>query len=196
MALEETVDNLDGVDSKYKDLYVENSDGKFEVDISGLKSALTKERELKKAFEKKVTKLTNVPDPDKDELKTQLKTAIDKISDMSIRGKVKTAAIKAGIDPDYVDDVVLLTKGKFKEDDAGDIISVDSSGTPTGRNVEAFFKNDFKKSKPRYFVSSGRKGTGAQSSDILPTTFDGKLTKAIKAGDVSTLVKLKQSKLK
>lgn len=196
MALEETVDNLDGVDSKYKDLYVENSDGKFEVDISGLKSALTKERELKKAFEKKVTKLTNVPDPDTDELKTQLKTAVDKISDMSIRGKVKTAAIKAGIDPDYVDDVVLLTKGKFKEDDAGDIISVDSSGTPTGRNVEAFFKNDFKKSKPRYFVSSGRKGTGAQSSDILPTTFDGKLTKAIKAGDVSTLVKLKQSKLK
>jgi flagellar hook-basal body complex protein FliE len=196
MALEETVDNLDGVDSKYKDLYVENSDGKFEVNISGLKSALTKERELKKEFEKKVTKLANVPDPDKDELKTQLKTAIDKISDMSIRGKVKTAAIKAGIDPDYVDDVVLLTKGKFKEDDAGDIISVDSSGTPTGRNVEAFFKNDFKKSKPRYFVSSGRKGTGAQSSDILPTTFDGKLTKAIKAGDVSTLVKLKQSKLK
>ena len=196
MALEETVDNLDGVDSKYKDLYVENSDGKFEVNISGLKSALTKERELKKAFEKKVTKLTNVPDPDTDELKTQLKTAVDKISDMSIRGKVKTAAIKAGIDPDYVDDVVLLTKGKFKEDDAGDIISVDSSGTPTGRNVEAFFKNDFKKSKPRYFVSSGRKGTGAQSSDILPTTFDGKLTKAIKAGDVSTLVKLKQSKLK
>jgi len=37
MALEETVDNLDGVDSKYKDLYVENSDGKFEVDISGTK---------------------------------------------------------------------------------------------------------------------------------------------------------------
>jgi len=36
-----------------------------------------------------------------------------------------------------------LTKGKFKEDDTGDIISVDSSGTPTGRNVEAFFKNDF-----------------------------------------------------
>jgi len=42
------------------------------------------------------------------ELKTQLKTAIDKLVICLVRGKVKTAAIKAGIDPDYVDDVVLF----------------------------------------------------------------------------------------
>ena len=53
MALEEIIDTLDGVDERYKDLYIEGEDGKFKIDLSGLKSALAKERTLRKTLEKK-----------------------------------------------------------------------------------------------------------------------------------------------
>jgi len=193
MPLEETVDSLDTVDDKYKDLYVENSDGKFEVNISGLKSALTKERGLKKDFESKFNKLKNVDNPpDLDEITLQLKEAKDTITNMKVKGKVKTAAIKAGIDPDYVDDVVLLTKGKFKVGDDG--VVTDKDGDTI--DINGYFKNDFKKAKPRFYVSSGRTGSGASGSDAAPVSYDGKVNKALKDRNISELIKLKQSKIK
>ena len=70
MALEEIIDSLEKVDEKYHDLYVENADGKFEVSIVGLKSALTKERLAKKELEKKLkVRDDNDGDPDIEELK-------------------------------------------------------------------------------------------------------------------------------
>jgi hypothetical protein len=196
MALEETIDTLEGVDEKYQDLYVENSDGKFEINIGGLKSALTKERTLKKALEKKVANLDKSGDePDIEALKNELMGAKDTINNMTIKGKVKSEAIKAGIDPEYVDDVITLTKSNFKLDETGDIVCVDKNGEATGKNVGAFFRSDFKKNKPRYFVSSGRQGSGSHNSDIVPTTLDGKINKAIKENNFVELVKLKQSKI-
>lgn len=195
MPLEETVDTLDGIDEKYQDLYVENEDGKFEINISGLKSALTKERGLKKALEKKVAALNGGDEPDVEALKNELKTAKDTINNMNIRGTVKSAALKAGIDPEYVDDVMILTQSKFKVDETGDIVMVGNDGEPNGKSIDAFFKNDFKRSKPRYFTGSGRQGSGSQGSDVTPTSFDGKLNKAIKDGNFAEVVKLKQSKI-
>ena len=195
MPLEETIDTLDGIDEKYKDLYVENEDGKFEINITGLKSALTKERGLKKALERKVAALNTGDEPDIEALKTELKTARDTINNMNIRGAVKSAAIKAGVDPEYVDDVMILTQNNFKLDETGDIVMVDASGDPTGKTIDAFFKNDFKRSKPRYFVNTGRSGSGSHGSDVLPTSYDGKLSKAIKDGNFAEVVKIKQSKI-
>jgi len=193
MPLETVVDNLEGVEDKYKDLYIENSDGKFEVNITGLKSALTKERGLKKDFETKYNKLNNVDTPpDLDEMTLQLKEANDTITNMKVNGKIKTAALKAGVDKDYVDDVVLLTKGNFKVNDSGEITGQDDNTI----DIDNYFKNSFKKSKPRFYVSSGRTGSGASGSDTAPVSYDGKVNKAIKNGNVSELVKLKQSKLK
>lgn len=195
MALEEIVDSLDGIDDKYKDLYVENEDGKFEVNIGGLKSALTKERAAKKALEKKLTSFNTGDDPDIETLKVELTKAKDTINNMTIRGKIKSSAIKAGIDPEYVDDVIILTQGNFKIDETGDIVCVDKDGEITGKSVDAFFKTDFIKAKPRYFVGSGRTGSGSHGSDIIPTSLEGKLNKAIKDGNFAEVVKLKQSKI-
>ena len=195
MPLEETVDTLEGIDEQYKDLYVEGEDGKFKIDISGLKSALTKERGLKKALEKKVAALNTGDEPDIEQLRTELKTAKDTINNMTVRGKVKSSAIKAGIDPEYIDDVIILTQGNFKLDETGDIVVVGADGEATGKSVDNFFKNDFKRSKPRYFTGSGRNGSGSQGSDALPTSFDGRLNKAIKEGNFAEVVKLKQSKI-
>jgi hypothetical protein len=195
MPLEETIDTLEGIDEKYKDLYIENDDGKFEINISGLKSALAKERGLKKALEKKVAALDVGDEPDIESLKNELKAAKDTINNMNIRGTVKSAALKAGVDPEYVDDVMTLTQNKFKVDETGDIIMVGNDGEPTGKSVDAFFKNDFKRSKPRYFNGSGRSGSGSHGSDVTPTSFDGRINKAIQEGNFAEVVKLKQSKI-
>lgn len=195
MALEETIDTLDVVDEQYKDLYVEGSDGKFKIDISGLKSALAKERSLKKALEKKVAANSVGDEPNTETLKNELKAAKDTIMNMTVKGTIKTAAIKAGVDPEYVDDVITLTHSKFKIDETGEMVMVDDNGESTGKNVDSFFLNDFKKSKPRYFVGSGKSGSGSHGSEPLPTSFDGKLNKAIKDRNFAEVVKLKQSKL-
>ena len=195
MALEEIIDTLDGVDERYKDLYVEGSDGKFKIDISGLKSALAKERSLKKALEKKVAANSVGDEPNTETLKNELKAAKDTIMNMTVKGTIKTAAIKAGVDPEYVDDVITLTHSKFKIDETGEMVMVDDNGESTGKNEDSFFLNDFKKSKPRYFVGSGKSGSGSHGSEPLPTSFDGKLNKAIKERNFAEVVKLKQSKL-
>ena len=195
MALEEIIDTLDVVDEQYKDLYVEGSDGKFKIDISGLKSALAKERSLKKALEKKVAANSIGDEPNAEALKNELKAAKDTIMNMTVKGTIKTAAIKAGVDPEYVDDVITLTHSKFKIDETGEMVMLDDNGESTGKNVDSFFLNDFKKSKPRYFVGSGKSGSGSHGSEPLPTSFDGKLNKAIKDRNFAEVVKLKQSKL-
>ena len=195
MALEEIIDTLDVVDEQYKDLYVEGSDGKFKIDISGLKSALAKERSLKKALEKKVAANSIGDEPNAEALKNELKAAKDTIMNMTVKGTIKTAAIKAGVDPEYVDDVITLTQSKFKVDETGEIVMLDDNGEFTGKNVDSFFLNDFKKSKPRYFAGSGKGGSGSHGSEVLPTSFDGKLNKAIKDRNFAEVVKLKQSKL-
>ena len=195
MPLEETVETLEGIDEKYVDLYVENEDGKFQIDISGLKSALVKERGLNKALKKKVADLDGGDEPDVELLKTELNKAKDTINNMTIRGKVKSSAIKAGIDPEYVDDVITLTQGRFKLDETGDIVVVGDDGEASGKSVDSFFRNDFKRNKPRYFTGSGRSGSGSQGSDALPTSYDGRLNKAIKDGNFAEVVKLKQSKI-
>ena len=194
MALEEIVDSLEKVDEKYHDLYVENADGKFEVSIVGLKSALTKERLAKKELEKKLkVKDDDSGDPDIEELKKELKQAKEAIVNNKIFDKIKSSAIAAGVDPNYVDDVVQLTRASFSIGDDGKVAFVDADGVQQ-KSVESFFKIDFKKSKPRYFLNSGRKGGGASDSeDTIPLSFNGKLEKAIKTKDTKSLVKLKQS---
>jgi hypothetical protein len=197
MALEEVVDNLDKVDSKYIDLYIENSDGKFEVNITGLKSALNKERLAKKDLEKKLKDRSKDEeiDPDVNDLKMELKTAKDTITNMKINSKLKNAAISAGIDPNYVDDVIQLTKGNFTIGDDGNIVNIDADGNHIKRSIDNFFKIDFKNSKPRFFLNSGKKGTGShESEDGIPLSFNGKIEKAIRTKNMTELIKLKQSK--
>lgn len=197
MPLDEILDNLDNVDERYKALYVENSDGKFEINIDGLKSALAKERQIKKELEKKLAKTKPVDDdPDVDELKKELKTAKDTISNMKINSRIKSVAITSGIDPDYIDDVVVLTRSNFGLDDDGNVIGLDADGSPSGKTIDQFFKNDFKKNKPRYYVNSGRTGSGSFEGEVdAPVSYDGKMKKAIKDKNVSELIKLKQSKI-
>jgi len=195
MPLEEIVESLEGIDASYHDLYVKGEDGKFKIDVSGMKSALTKERNLRKQLEKKVKPVDDPPDIE--ELKLQLEKANDTIKSININSKVKSVAITSGIDVDYVDDVITLTRSNFKLNETGEVIHVGADGEPTGKSVDSFFKEDFKKSKPRFYTSTGRQGSGGQPNlnGDGPLSPNGTINKAIEKKDVRSLVQLKQQKI-
>lgn len=194
MPLEEVVDSLEGIDEQYQDLYTKNQEGKYEINISGMKSALQKERDARKQYEKKLKDIDGSSQTD-EELKKQLESAQSTIKDMKIESTLKNSAVQSGIDKDYVDDVVALTKNNFNIDEEGDVVRVDNKGNPTGKKVEDFFEIEFKKSKPRFYNNSGRKGGGASADvgDNLGTP-EGELQKAKQSKDLNKLIKLKQNK--
>lgn len=197
MALEEVVDSLEGISEEYKDLYVKGDDGKFKIDIGGLKSAVQKERNLRKTLEKKILKKDdNTPDVDK--VVKELETAKKEIRQMRIGSKVKNTALSAGVDADYVDDVIALTQHNFDLDDEGNVVHLGDDKQPSGLSVEKFFNTSFKTAKPRFYISTGRKGSGAQTdlSNVNPLSHEGKLQKARESGDIKSIIDLKMSKIK
>lgn len=194
MALEEVVDTLEAIDERYQDLYTKNDEGKFEINISGLKSALTKERETRRKYEKELKNMDNSDQTD-EELKKQLESANSTIRNMKIDSVLRSRAVQSGIDKDYVDDVIALTKSNFGLDEDGHVVRVDKQGNPTGKKVEDFFDIEFKRNKPRFYNSSGKKGGGSSTNigdDI--STPDSELQKAKKNKDLNKLINLKQNK--
>lgn len=194
MALEEVVDSLEGIDEKYQDLYTKNDEGKYEINISGMKSALQKEREARKKYEKELKKANDGGQTD-EELKKQLEESQKTIKNMKIEGTLKNSAIQSGIDKDYVEDVVALTKNNFDLDDEGNVVKVDKDGNPSGKKVQDFFEIDFKRAKPRFYNNTGRKGGGA-STNVGGESGgpDSELQKAKKERDLTKLIRLKQNK--
>jgi hypothetical protein len=76
------------------------------------------------------------------------------------------------------------------------VVVVDKDGNHTGKNVVNFFKNEFKRSKPRFYLNSGKKGTGSFEGEFVTNlSYDGRIQKAIKNKDVNELIKLKQDKI-
>lgn len=197
MALEENVASLEGIDEAYHDLYVENSEGTFDINISGLQSAIKKERLARKKLEKAVGKKQE-PAATDEELQNQLKEAQSTIKSMKVGGKVKSVALGAGIDPEYIDDVMSLTKGNFALDDAGSVVVIDADGEPTGQTVEKYFKTDYKKLKPRFYNGSGKSGSGSQGDlgNADPLSYNGQVKKALETKDTLKLINLKNKILK
>lgn len=194
MPLEETVESLDGISEEYQDLYVEQEDGKFKIDISGLKSAVQKERNLRKKAEKAKANVDDIPDLA--EITVKLDEANATIKDMKMGTQMKTAALAAGVHPDYLDDVITLTKGNFGLDDKGNVVHLDTDGEPSGMDAGKYFNNSFKKAKPIYFTSSGKQGGGAQQNTDGALTATGRIKKAIETKDTRSYINETMSKVK
>jgi hypothetical protein len=196
MPLDETVESLEGVDERYHGLYEQGEDGKFSLtDVSSLKSALQQERKIRKQLEKKSkADLDNIPDVA--EMTVKLEEAQKTIKDMKVGSYMKDAALAAGVHPEYVDDVINLTKGSFGLSDDGKVVHLDADGEPSGLDAEKFFNSKFKQTKPIYYVNSGRKGTGAhQTFDGQPSA-QGRIQKAIEAKDTRAFINETMSKVK
>lgn len=197
MALEPIIDSIDGIDDQYKDLYVKNTEGKFEINITGLKTALNNERIARKKLEKQLN-TSNTPDDDVTTLQSKLTEANNTIKKIKLNTQLKNVAISSGIDPDYVDDVISLTKGNFDLSEDGEVIVINNKGEVINKSVDSFFKSDFKKTKPRYYVTTNRTGGGMLPNSSggvnQPLSVTNKIEKAIQEKDLRTLIHLKHNK--
>lgn len=95
MGLKVVVDSIDAVDEKYRDLYVKGDDGKFRLDaeiedVSGLKTALQKERDTSKAALKRVSEFeTRFAGIDPDQVRAILdRVANDAEAKLIAEGKI------------------------------------------------------------------------------------------------------------
>lgn len=200
MPLEETVDNLDNVDEQYHDLYIEE-DGKLVIG-TGLRPALKKERDLKKAAlqELKTVKKTLASTKSTDDMVLELNEQVAqrdaKLLDFTLTSELKQAALKQGVAADCVNDVVAITKGKFKMTDDG-IKVLDGDGNLTNSTPATFFGGTYKKSSPRFYDGDGKQGSGIfpHSGPGRPDNYNDTFRKAFKAGDAKTLIQLETSKL-
>jgi hypothetical protein len=115
---------------------------------------------------------------------------------MKLKSVLKNTALKAGVDADYVDDVITLTREKFKLDDDGTVLIVDADGEPTGKTVDNFFKEDFKKAKPRFYTNDNKSGSGMQQNlnGGGPLSYEAQLRKAKEEGNRLEIIRLKNKK--
>ncbi|KVD71798.1 hypothetical protein WI89_00830 [Burkholderia ubonensis] len=96
MGLKAVVDSIEVVDEKYRDLYVKGDDGKFRLDaegiedVSGLKTALQKERDTSKAALKRVSEFeTRFAGIDPDQVRAILdRVANDEEAKLIAEGKI------------------------------------------------------------------------------------------------------------
>lgn len=191
MAILEIIENLDSVPEAEKANWTE-VDGKFQrdvemPDVSGLKSALQKEREAREASAKNlaenIAKFKDV-DPEKyatmikaheegltekERFENALKKRDAEIERVKLEGDSKAkdleqklhkfhldrearkAALDAGVIPEDIDDVLLITAKNRRLDEEGNIVVVDEDGDPTAKTLKEFYSKDFKELKPRYF---------------------------------------------
>ncbi len=88
---------------------------------------------------------------------------------MQLDDQVKSAALKAGMLPEDVDDEMdILLRGRAKRfdlNDDGKVVVFDDQGDPTGKTPEQWFSEVYKGKKPKVFAGTGGPGSGSRGSD-------------------------------
>lgn len=82
--------------------------------------------------------------------------------------QVRNAALKAGVIPEDIEDVMIITAKHFKLADDGALQVLDNRGEVTPKTVEEFFTKDFKERKPKFYAASGNSGGGTPPGGTPP----------------------------
>jgi len=114
-------------------------------------------------LERKYGKQIDALKTELEESKTVAMTAVTEKDDFIIASSLQSAAVKAKVRADSLDDVVTLNRKSVKLID-GKAMMVDADGDPTVTPLE-FLSGDYKKEKPQYYESDGTGGTGQLSKD-------------------------------
>lgn len=98
-----------------------------------------------------------------------------------VDGQVRQAALKAGIFPEDVEDVLVLTRQRFRLNQKDQVEVLDKDGDPSGMSLDKFFSEAFKKEKPRYYkapdASGGADPNGTPRRPTGKTTENDDLSK-------------------
>lgn len=100
-------------------------------------------------------------DDEKADLQKQIGDRDTQLTKFKLTDKVREAALKAGVIPEDVDDVLTLTSPRFKLGEGDKIIVLDKDGVESRSDLEKFFGEEFKTQKPKFFAASGAGGSGA-----------------------------------
>jgi hypothetical protein len=91
----------------------------------------------------------------------QEKAALQSLLDKHVKeDRVRTAALKAGVIPEDIEDVMVITGRYFKLSSDGTVQVLDEAGEVTLKTVEEFFTKDFKERKPKFYAATGSSGGG------------------------------------
>ncbi len=82
--------------------------------------------------------------------------------------QVRNAALKAGVIPEDIEDVMIITAKYFKLADDGALQVLDDKGEVTPKTVEEFFTKDFKERKPKFYAASGHRGSETPPGGTSP----------------------------
>lgn len=107
--------------------------------------------------------------------------------------QVRQAAQDAGILPDDLADVLVLTAGHFRLNADGTATVLDDAGEPTEQTVAEFFARTFRQRRPRYYAppAGGGSGSPAHIASTPADSFRQRLQAALAAGDVAAAIALK-----
>ena len=78
--------------------------------------------------------------------------------------KVRNVALKSGVCPEDIEDVLKLTSPSFAMDDDGTIRVLGDDGKETTDSLDDFFGKTFKERKPKFYQGSTATGSGIQPS--------------------------------
>lgn len=91
----------------------------------------------------------------------QLSDRDSRLDTYELINPVRDAALKAGVLPEDIEDVLKITSHRFKLDEKRKPVLLDKDGDVSSLSVEQFWGEEFKLQKPKFYGASGAGGSGA-----------------------------------
>lgn len=124
-----------------------------------------KGKDVEKEIQRRLTKAKQEAEQREAELKKQLEETNGRLRKTLLDDQIRKLALEAGVFPEDIDDVVELTRGKRLDlNDEGKLFVKDKDGDPASATPEKFFKEEYKKEKPRFYKATDASGSDAQRS--------------------------------
>ncbi|MEA2174116.1 MAG: hypothetical protein QOD00_1708 [Blastocatellia bacterium] len=113
-------------------------------------------------FDRLLTKRKEEFDLAEAELKRQLAERDSRLDNYELINPIRDAALKAGVLPEDIEDVLKITSHRFKLDENRKPVVLDKDGdVSSALTVEKFWAEEFKTQKPKFYGASGAGGSGA-----------------------------------
>lgn len=94
-------------------------------------------------------------------IETERDAARRELRTLRLDGKLREAALAAGVRKTAIEDLLEVTRRHFDLDDKGRVVVLDDDGDPSSKTMERFFET-LKDGKPWFFEGAPGAGTGAR----------------------------------
>jgi hypothetical protein len=143
-------------------------------------------------FERLLKKRSDEFDTREAEYKRQLEEHGKRLDTYELTNPVREAALKAGVLPEDVEDVLKINSHRFRLNDKRKPVVLDKDGDETSLTLEQFWGEEFKTARPKFYGASGAGGSGAQPGG---TGGGGGGAKTVKRADFEKMPATEQSSL-